>query len=51
MPTNNVLYNGRLFTVIFQYDNGFCEIRDTANKFKVALVHSSQLTTLTAPPN
>ncbi len=46
MNHNNVLYNGKRFRIIFQYTNGFCEIRDITNKFKVQLVHYSELTTI-----
>ncbi|HWJ79674.1 MAG TPA: hypothetical protein VNR61_16545 [Niallia sp.] len=44
MKKENVLYNGKIFTIIFCYETGFCEIRDINNRYKVELVHQSQLT-------
>lgn len=43
MVGHHVLYNGKIFTIIFSYDTGYCEIRDTSNFYNVELVHHSQL--------
>ena len=44
MTKGTVLYKGKIFTILFCYDTGFCEIREIQNRFKVELVHYSQLT-------
>ncbi|GKU82726.1 hypothetical protein [Niallia sp. NCCP-28] len=41
-----VLYKGQIYTILFRYETGYCEIRDSTNPFKVKLVHCSELTTV-----
>lgn len=41
---NKVLYKGQVFTILFRYETGYCEIRAIMNPFKVMLVHCSELT-------
>ncbi|MFT8323114.1 MAG: hypothetical protein ABF649_19785 [Bacillus sp. (in: firmicutes)] len=46
MTKIKVLYQGKEYTVIFQYDSGFYEIRQIDNSNVVELVHLSELTIL-----
>jgi hypothetical protein len=39
-----VFYENKEYIILRAYENGFYEIREKANNFKVELVHSSNLT-------
>ncbi|WP_157827616.1 hypothetical protein [Niallia nealsonii] len=42
--SKKVLYKGQIYTILFRYETGYCEIRDLTNSCKVKLVHCSELT-------
>ena len=43
MNTETVLYEGKLFIVIYKYSSGYWEIREKDSKFNVQLVHESEV--------
>ncbi|MDQ0200091.1 hypothetical protein J2S10_003274 [Neobacillus ginsengisoli] len=43
MNSEEVLYNGNLYTIIYKYTSGYCEIREVDNKLNVVLVHESEV--------
>lgn len=43
MYTEEVLFEGKLYTVIYKYTSGYMEIRENASKFNVQLVHQSEV--------
>lgn len=43
MDTDEVLYEGKLFIVIYKYTSGYWEIREKENKFNIQLVHASEV--------
>ena len=43
MNTENVLYDGKLFIVIYKYSSGYWEIREKDSKFNIQLVHESEV--------
>ena len=43
MELEEVLYGGKLYTVIYKYTSGYWEIREKENKFHIELVHESEV--------
>lgn len=43
METETVLYDGKVFIVIYKYSSGYWEIREKDSRFNVQLVHESQV--------
>ncbi len=43
MNAEEVLYEGKLYTVIYKYTSGYWEIREKENTFNIQLVHESEV--------
>jgi len=43
MSQETVVYNGKLYFVIYKYLSGYWEIRQKDNQFNVQLVHESEV--------
>ncbi|WP_190284722.1 hypothetical protein [Bacillus sp. S3] len=43
MEIEEVIYDSKLYTVIYKYTSGYWEIREKDNKFHVELVHESEV--------
>jgi hypothetical protein len=43
LNTELVLYEGKLFMVIYKYTSGYWEIREKDRKFNIQLVHESEV--------
>jgi hypothetical protein len=41
-----VVYDGKLFIVIYKYSSGYWELREKDSKFNVQLVHESEVQTV-----
>ncbi|WP_156183169.1 hypothetical protein [Mesobacillus campisalis] len=47
MSDEKVIYNGKLYTVIFKYSSGYWEIKAQDSLFIVELVHESEVQKVT----
>ena len=43
METETVLYDGKVFIVIYKYSSGYWEIKEKNNRFNIQLVHKSEV--------
>lgn len=43
MSVQHVLYQGKKYTILYQYTSGFCEIQELTNRFNIQLVHVSEI--------
>ncbi|MEH7116533.1 hypothetical protein V7128_03785 [Neobacillus vireti] len=43
MNSECVLYDGKVFVVIYKYNSGYWEIRELDSQFNVQLVHESEV--------
>ncbi|MEH7011756.1 hypothetical protein V7087_13260 [Neobacillus niacini] len=43
MNSEVVLYEGKLYMVIYKYSSGYWEIREKENRFNIQLVHESEV--------
>ena len=39
----DVMYGGKEYLLLFEYDSGYCEIQEKNNQNNIKLVHSTQL--------
>jgi hypothetical protein len=42
----HVLYNGKKYIILYEYDSGYCEIKELDSVHNIQLVHLSELTNL-----
>jgi hypothetical protein len=50
MKLEEVLYQGKLYTVVYKYSSGYWEIRENKNKYNVELVHESEVREVSVRP-
>lgn len=50
MEMNEVLYEGKLYAVIYKYTSGYLEIREKSNRFHIELVHESDVQNVSEMP-
>jgi hypothetical protein len=43
LNSEEVLYKGNLYTIIYKYTSGYCELREMENKLNVVFVHESEV--------
>jgi len=43
LDNEKVLYNGKLYTVIYKYSSGYWEIKEEGNLNRIELVHQSEV--------